>query len=184
MQVNWRKLTHKLSGCISLLQSSNLIRYLFTCVPDVQKGDTQTQRGTRKGTLTLWFMCVKSHNYSYLLKKPFPAHSPHFFFLFFMIYVKKLHFGQAYGGLRFSSNANCSLWLSAHNVILSPTLCVLAVSVGDRGVKSGPKRASLQSLMRPLIRLMRLLWMRWAFHTLPFVLWLLPPLVTCQRQKK
>lgn len=38
--------------------------------------------------------------------------------------------------------------------------------------------------MRPLIRLMRLVWMRWAFHTLPFVLWLLPTLVTCQGQKK
>lgn len=99
--------------------------HLFASVPDVQQGDTQTQRGTRKGTPPVWLMCVKSHNYSYLLKKPFPAHSPHlFFFLSFMIYVKRLHFGQAHGGLRFSSNANCSLWLSAHNVILSPTLCV------------------------------------------------------------
>lgn len=56
--------------------------HLFASVPDVQQGDTQTQRGTRKGTPPVWLMCVKSHNYSYLLKKPFPAHSPHLFFFY------------------------------------------------------------------------------------------------------
>lgn len=95
--------------------------HLFTCVPDVQQGDTQTQRGTRKGTNRVRHVCVKSHN-CYIFKSLFQpiAHV----LLFFMIYVKSLHFGQAHGGLRYSSRTNCSLWLSAHNVILSPTLGV------------------------------------------------------------
>ncbi len=84
-----------------------------------------------------------------------------------------LHFGQDHGGLRFCSNGNCSLWLSARYVILSPTLCSQWWMWGTQGCEEWSEGALLRSLMRPLIRLMRLLWMRWAFHSLPFVLWLL-----------
>ncbi len=45
-----------------------------------------------------------------------------------------LHFGQDHGGLRFCSNSNCSLWLSARYVILSPTFLQPVVSVRDPGV--------------------------------------------------
>lgn len=84
-----------------------------------------------------------------------------------------LHFGQDHGGLRFCSNGNCSLWLSARYVILSPTLCSQWWIWGTQGCEEWSEGALPRSLMRPLIRLMRLLWMRWAFHSLPFVLWLL-----------
>lgn len=112
---------------ISLLLSLFLIRYFlsaFTCdVPDpflfvfqMFNRGTQWHNEAPEKVLTVCFMSVKSHNYSYLLKKPFPAHSPRFFFILHDL-CESLHFGQAHGGLRFSSNANCSLWLSAHNVI-------------------------------------------------------------------
>ncbi len=82
------------------------------------------------------------------------------------------HFGQDDGGERIWSNSNCSLWLSARYVILSPTLFSRWWVWGTQGCAEWSEGA-LRPLMRPLIRLMRLLWMSWAFHSLPFVLWLL-----------
>lgn len=138
MQRSWRKLTHELRGTYLVPSHlSYLVRYLlsaFTC--DVT--DTflllfqMFNRGTHKRNEAPEKVhhrcgsCVSNPiTTSTYLKSLFRLIAHIFFFLlFFMIYVKRLHFGQAHGGLRFSSNANCSLWLSAHNVILSPTLCV------------------------------------------------------------
>lgn len=134
-----------------------------------------------------------------MLQNPFMFSSPHFNFpIWFLSPLRQLflgpkipypyilsdlcenppHFGPDHGGLRFCSNGNCSLWLSARYVILSPTLCSRWWMWETQGCGEWSEGALLRSLMSPLIRLMRLLWMRRGFHSLPFVLWLLYPAIS------
>lgn len=134
-----------------------------------------------------------------VLQNPFMLSSPHITFpIWFLSPLRRLflgpkipypymlhdlcenppHFGPDHGGLRFCSNGNCSLWLSARYVILSPTLCSRWWVWETQGCGEWSEGALLRSLMSPLIRLMRLLWMRRGFHSLPFVLWLLCPTIS------
>lgn len=94
MQISWRKLTHELRVtyiaifhfCGHISYQSYLPASALTCgVPDTFLLVFQMfNRGKHKHNevpdkvLTVCFMCIKSHNCSYVLKKPFPAHGPRF----------------------------------------------------------------------------------------------------------
>lgn len=141
---------------------------VLKCITDVQQGETQMQRGSRKGKLLIVatmcvhvrVLCGQTHCTSCsaspaaILTKPFYAQQSTYQFSHLVsiplwdchfsdpypyilcdLCENSLHFGQDHGGLRFCSNGNCSLWLSARYVILSPTLCSQWWVWGTQGCK-------------------------------------------------
>lgn len=205
----WKKTHHIVS---SLLSALTHCKSCLTFIADVQQGEAQAKRGSRKGkqlvvtSVCVHCMCVcvqtdaacaillrllstKNINL-HMLNSPcidlpiwvlfrsemrwlFLWPKIPYLYILHELCENSLHFGQDHGGLRFCSNGNCSAWLGARYVILSPTLCSQWWMWETQGCEEWSEGALLRSLMRPLIRLMRLLWMRWAFHSFPFVLWLL-----------